>query len=57
MYQPLADVLRPTTLDEVCGQEHILGENGLLRRIILSGNVPNMIFMALPAPGKQRSPI
>ena len=52
MYQPLADVLRPTTLDEVCGQEHILGENGLLRRIILSGNVPNMIFYGPSGTGK-----
>ena len=41
MYQPLADALRPATLDDVCGQEHILGENGLLRRIILSGQVPD----------------
>ena len=52
MYQPLADVLRPTTLDEVCGQEHILGENGLLRRIILSGRVPNMIFYGPSGTGK-----
>lgn len=52
MYQPLADVLRPTTLDEVCGQEHILGENGLLRRIILSGHVPNMIFYGPSGTGK-----
>ena len=44
MYQPLADLLRPTTLDEVFGQEHILGEGAVLRRLIESGNVPNMIF-------------
>ena len=44
MHQPLADALRLQTLDEVCGQSHILGENGLLRRIIDSGNIPNMIF-------------
>ena len=44
MYQPLADALRPLSLDDVCGQEHILGENGLLRRIVESGNIPNMIF-------------
>lgn len=44
MYQPLADALRPQTLDDVCGQSHILGENGLLRRIIDSGTIPNMIF-------------
>ena len=52
MYQPLADALRPATLDEVCGQEHILGENGLLRRIILSGHVPNMIFYGPSGTGK-----
>jgi replication-associated recombination protein RarA len=35
MYQPLADLLRPTNLDEVFGQEHILGEGAILRRLIL----------------------
>ena len=44
MYQPLADLLRPTNLDEVYGQEHILGEGAVLRRLIDSGNIPNMIF-------------
>ena len=44
MYQPLADALRPQELSDVCGQQHILGENGLLRRIIESGSVPNLIF-------------
>ena len=39
MYQPLADALRPQELSDVCGQQHILGENGLLRRIIESGAV------------------
>ena len=39
MYQPLADLLRPTTLDEVYGQEHILGEGAVLRRLIESGNI------------------
>ena len=34
MYQPLADLIRPQTLDDVCGQTHILGPNGLLRRMI-----------------------
>ena len=44
MYQPLADLLRPQTLDDVFGQEHILGKNAVLRRLIDSGKVPNMIF-------------
>ena len=33
MYQPLADLLRPQTLDEVFGQEHILGKGAVLRRL------------------------
>ena len=36
MYQPLADLLRPTTLDEVYGQEHILGKGAVLRLTWLS---------------------
>ncbi|MBQ9929558.1 MAG: replication-associated recombination protein A [Oscillospiraceae bacterium] len=52
MYQPLADILRPTTLDEVCGQEHILGEGAILRRLIDSGKVPNMIFYGPSGTGK-----
>ena len=39
MYQPLADLLRPQTLDEVFGQEHILGEKGVLRRLVDGGKV------------------
>jgi len=52
MYQPLADELRPQTLDDVVGQRHILGENALLRRIIESGTVPNMIFYGPSGTGK-----
>ncbi len=52
MYQPLADLLRPTTLDEVYGQEHILGQGAVLRRLIDSGNVPNMIFYGPSGTGK-----
>ncbi len=52
MYQPLADALRPASLEDVCGQEHILGPSGLLRRIIESGNVPNMIFYGPSGTGK-----
>ena len=43
-YRPLADEIRPQTLDDVVGQEHILGPGGLLRRIIEGGNIPNLIF-------------
>ncbi|MBR6595347.1 MAG: replication-associated recombination protein A [Oscillospiraceae bacterium] len=52
MYQPLADLLRPTTLDEVFGQEHILGEGAILRRLIDSGKVPNMVFYGPSGTGK-----
>lgn len=52
MYRPLADEIRPTTLDDVIGQEHILGPKGLLRRIIDSGNIPNMIFYGPSGSGK-----
>jgi len=52
MYQPLADILRPNTLDEVYGQEHILGKGAVLRRLIDSGNIPNMIFYGPSGTGK-----
>ncbi len=52
MYQPLADLLRPQTLDEVYGQEHILGEGGILRRLVDSGKVPNMVFYGPSGTGK-----
>ena len=52
MYQPLADILSPESLDEVFGQEHILGEKGILRRLVDSGNVPNMIFYGPSGTGK-----
>ena len=52
MYQPLADLLRPTTLDEVYGQEHILGQGAVLRRLIDSGKIPNMIFYGPSGTGK-----
>ncbi|OUP62616.1 ATPase [Pseudoflavonifractor sp. An176] len=52
MYQPLADRIRPQTLDHVVGQRHILGENGLLRRIVDSGHIPNMVFYGPSGTGK-----
>ena len=52
MYQPLADLLRPDSLDEVYGQEHILGKGAVLRRLIDSGNIPNMIFYGPSGTGK-----
>lgn len=52
MYQPLADLLRPQTLDEVFGQEHILGHGAVLRRLIDSGKIPNMVFYGPSGTGK-----
>ena len=52
MYQPLADKIRPKTLDDVVGQQHLLGKNGLLRRVIESGSIPNLIFYGPSGVGK-----
>ncbi len=52
MYRPLADLLRPQTLDEVFGQEHILAPGAVLRRLIDSGNIPNMVFYGPSGTGK-----
>ncbi len=51
-YRPLADEIRPSSLDEVVGQKHILGPNGLLRRIIESNNIPNLVFYGPSGTGK-----
>lgn len=52
MASPLANRLRPKTLDEVVGQKHLLGENASLRRIIESKNIPNLIFYGPSGVGK-----
>ena len=51
-YQPLADKIRPRELDEMVGQQHIIGENGVLRRILENGSVPNLIFYGPSGTGK-----
>ena len=51
-YRPLADEIRPQSLDEVVGQRHILGDDGLLRRIIENGSIPNLIFYGPSGTGK-----
>ena len=51
-YRPLADEIRPEGLDDVVGQKHILGEGGLLRRIIETGEIPNLIFYGPSGTGK-----
>ena len=52
MYKPLADKIRPNELSEVCGQQHILGPNKILDRILKSGSISNMIFYGPPGIGK-----
>ena len=50
--RPLADRLRPKTLAEVAGQEHLLGEDGVLSRLIASGSLGSLIFWGPPGTGK-----
>lgn len=50
--KPLPLILRPKTLDEIVGQEKILGKNGILRKIIEKGNISNMILYGPPGCGK-----
>jgi putative ATPase len=50
--QPLADRLRPKNLDEFRGQDHLVGKNAVLRRVIESGNIPSFILWGPPGVGK-----
>lgn len=50
--RPLADQLRPQTLDEVIGQEHLLGAGGTLRRMLASGRLGSLILWGPPGTGK-----
>lgn len=52
MNAPLADRIRPSTMDEVFGQRHLIGEGKVLRRLITSGTIPNMIFYGPSGTGK-----
>ena len=52
MHRPLADEIRPLELDDVVGQKHTLGPGGLLRRVIDSGDIPNMVFYGPSGTGK-----
>ena len=52
MKTPLADRIRPTTIDEVAGQRHLLAEGKILRKIIESGDIPNLIFYGPSGVGK-----
>ena len=52
MKTPLADRLRPMSIDEVVGQKHLLGEGEILRKIIDKGDIPNLIFYGPSGVGK-----
>ncbi|MCR5064773.1 MAG: replication-associated recombination protein A [Bacteroidales bacterium] len=49
---PLAEILRPSTLDDYIGQQHLVGPGAVLRTLIESGNIPSMIFWGPPGIGK-----
>lgn len=50
--KPLAERIRPQTIDDLIGQEHLVGKNGVLRRAIESGSIPSMILWGPPGVGK-----
>ena len=52
MSAPLAERLRPRTLDEYIGQEHLVGRNGVFRKFFETGNVPSFILWGPPGVGK-----
>ena len=57
MASPLADRFRPQTIDDMVGQQHLLGPGKALRRIIESGEIPNLIFTARQEWGKPPWPL
>lgn len=50
--RPLADILRPTNLDDVVGQEHLVGKDGIIRKLLASKFLPSIIFWGPPGSGK-----
>ena len=51
--EQLADILRPKSFDDIVGQEHLFGERGVVRRMVDSGRVTNMIFFE----GRAQKPV
>ena len=49
---PLAERMRPTRLEDLAGQEHLVGANGIIRKAITTGNIPSMILWGPPGVGK-----
>ena len=52
MNKPLADLIRPSSLDEMVGQTHLLGKDSIFRKVIETKKVPNMIFYGPAGTGK-----
>ena len=52
MNKPLADRMRPISFDEIAGQQHLVGQNGILRKLVANKRIPNMIFFGPPGTGK-----
>ena len=52
MHEPLASKYRPKKLDDFIGQEHLVGENGPIKKFLASENIPSMIFWGPPGTGK-----
>ena len=52
MTRPLADLMRPKTIDEIVGQTDLLGENGIIRRMVENNNLSNLILWGPPGCGK-----
>ena len=50
--EQLADILRPDSFDTIVGQSHLFGKNGVVRRMVESGRITNMIFFGPPGTGK-----
>ena len=50
--RPLADIMRPNTIDEVVGQTNLLGENGIIRRMVENNKLSNLILWGPPGCGK-----
>ncbi|MFT3749787.1 MAG: hypothetical protein QM768_15805 [Agriterribacter sp.] len=57
MAAPLAERLRPTSLDELTGQQHLTGKGSVLRKAIEQGRIPSMILWGLRELVKQPLPI
>jgi len=51
-FQPLAERMRPNSFDDFIGQKHLLGEDGVIRKLMKLGNIPSMVLWGTPGTGK-----